>query len=85
MLCVVDVACMGLEPTDIWEPKSQKNGDFVTPISAQLFDAQVEYECGLARKFDWGNGSLTPTLTQTCKFNGSWDNGMVPCICKMNV
>ncbi|XP_059083502.1 uncharacterized protein LOC131880812 [Tigriopus californicus] len=80
MLCIVDVSCTETNANFLWMPKSQSSGDFMPEASVQMFDAQVEYECGLARKFQWSNGSLTQILTRTCQFNGDWDNDMAPCV-----
>lgn len=85
MLCVVDVACTEIDANDVWQAKSQKAGDFAPEASVQLFDAQIEYECGLGRMFDWGNGTMTSSLSRTCQFNGRWDTDMFPCVCKYSI
>ncbi|XP_059082778.1 uncharacterized protein LOC131880226 [Tigriopus californicus] len=82
LLCILDVSYTKDTMANLLDPhsRSQRSKTFDPAQSTQLFDAQVEYECGFARGFDLGAGLTSPNLTLTCLGTGSWDKPVSDCI-----
>lgn len=84
LLCILDISYTKETVEELLDPhsRSQRSGTFDPSQNTQLYDAQVEYECGFAQEFEIEPGVTSPNLTLTCLGTGSWDKPVSDCICK---
>ena len=88
-LCLLDISCPHETKEEIFKTRSDAEGTYDPTTEEHIYQAKMEYECGLGRGFSLIQPGVEPDLKRelTCQEDGNWDTDpdqLDPCICKLN-
>ena len=81
--CLIHVTCEFCLLAECGNVKDNFTENAVEFYNLTTYGTELEYHCSLGKEFDYGNGTILPTMATECQWDGNWTTtSLKPCVCK---